>query len=623
MNDNRKRRKIDSIIIDDSDIVKFKEELSLHLLEEKDDGNDNDIDSNEERVIKQVSVWLRRTYSYDALCQLLTAKDIRENTLDVDTYWLLHMTCTLHFSDFIVAIDDDRLIEYIRNQMDPYLNSSEGSMITSIVASMVLFLFDITTSQNNENKHSNANIIQTNEMQFSLNPKLTIARCLHIIEEIAIRTSFSNMNEYSSSSKELHDAIKNTRNFKKLKSNFNRERSFEIDQSLLQPTYIEDDDFQKLVMTLKIISRDSNAAAVTEWQIRQICRFSSCILKSCNNYDTEALEDFELIIKDSIFATIDRELRSTSVSSLDFTFNTWLTESCKSSEITAISFILNKVIGINGNSNAINYETINGLIRLATTAASDGVAEDSSIQWLRSVCLIQHLAYITQNYDENSNSSKMELGLKLLSNWFDSVLGPISSGKQSETDLVNLHPLTGKSFGFACLAFCEIVEMVSEECLQIMCNAVRLRKAFNKDAADSFLQVGRTQLKAFLSLRKGANASDDAKTRSVEITEERIIQWCRTLDTTGQLPVAVIQQSNMIGVNGYKILLSCMKLLIADNPAIRENCNKIVKAMSTAKNPLCSIAEASEFIANESYESKLDIILATLSVPPAHKVHSK
>jgi len=93
--------------------------------------------------------------------------------------------------------------------------------------------------------------------------------------------------------------------------------------------------------------------------------------------------------------------------------------------------------------------------------------------------------------------------------------------------------------------------------------------------------------------------------------------------STGQLPVAVIQQSNMIGVNGYKILLSCMKLLIADNPAIRENCNKIVKAMSTAKNPLCSIAEASEFIANESYESKLDIILATLSVPPAHKVHSK
>ena len=623
MNDNRKRRKIDSIIIDDSDIVKFKEEISLYLLGEKDDGHDNDIDSNEERVIKQLSVWLRRTYSYDALCQLLTAEDIRENTLDVDTYWLLHMTCTLHFSDFIVAIDDDRLIEYIRNQMDPYLDSSEGSMITSIVASMVLFLFDITTSQNNENKHSNANFIQANEMQFSLNPKLSIARCLHIIEEIAIRTSFSNMNEYSSSSKELHDAIKNTRNLKKLKSNFNRERSFEVDQTLLQPTYIEDDDFQKLVMTLKIISRDSNATAVTEWQIRQICRFSSCILKSCNNYDTEALEDFELIIKDSIFATIDRELRSTSVSSLDFTFNTWLTESCKSSEITAISFILNKVIGINGNSNAINYETINGLIRLATTAASDGVAEDSSIQWLRSVCLIQHLAYITQNYDENSNSSKMEVGLKLLSNWFDSVLGPISSGKQSETDLVNLHPLTGKSFGFACLAFCEIVEMVSEECLQIMCNAVRLRKAFNKDAADSFLQVGRTQLKAFLSLRKGANASDDAKTRSVEITEERIIQWCRTLDTTGHLPVAVIQQSNMIGVNGYKILLSCMKLLIADNPAIRENCNKIVKAMSTAKNPLCSIAEASEFIANESYESKLDIILATLSVPPAHKVHSK
>jgi hypothetical protein len=45
--------------------------------------------------------------------------------------------------------------------------------------------------------------------------------------------------------------------------------------------------------------------------------------------------------------------------------------------------------------------------------------------------------------------------------------------------------------------------------------------------------------------------------------------------------------------------------------------------MSTAKTPLCSIAEASEFIANESYESKLDIILATLSVPPVHKVHSK
>ena len=620
MNDNRKRRKIDSIIMDDSDVVKFKEEITHYLLDEKNDINANDIDSNEERVIKQLSIWLRRTYSYDALCQLLTAEDIRENTLDVDMYWLLHMTCTLHFSDFIVAIDDDRLIEFIRNNMDSYLESSESGMITSILASMVLFLFDITTSQNNESKESNANLKVINESHFRLNPKLSIARCLHIIEEIAIRT---NMNEYSSSSKELHDAIKNTRILKKLKSNFNKERSFEIEQSLLQPTYIENNDFQKFVMILKIISRDSNGTAVIEWQIRQLCRFSSCILKNCNNFDNEALEDFELIIKDSIFATIDRELRSTSVSSLDFTFNTWLTESCKSSEITAISFILNKVIGIEDNANAVNYETINGLIRLATTAASDGVAEDSSIQWLRSVCLIQHLAYITQNYEENSNSNKMELGLKLLSNWFDSVLGPISNGKQSETDLVNLHPLTAKSFGFACLAFCEIVEMVSEECLQIMCNAVRLRKAFNKDAADSFLQIGRTQLKAFLSLRKGANASDDAKTRSVEITEERIIQWCRTLDTTGHLPVAVLQQSNMIGVNGYKILLSCMKLLIADNPAIRENCNKIVKAMSTSKNPLCSIAEASEFIADESYESKLDIILATLSVPPAHKLHSK
>jgi hypothetical protein len=489
---------------------------------------------------------------------------------------------------------------------------------------MILFLFHISITNTEDNENTN-----TNNEKFCLNPLLKSRRCLSILEEIAIRTNRSNVYEYSSSSKELHNAIKDTRNLKRHKAVLNNQPSFEIDQSPLQPTYIGSDDIQIFVMILKIISRDSNSTAVHEWQIRQLCRLSSCIFKSCDTFDTETVEDFEHMVNESIFATIDRELRSTTVSSLDFTFNTWLTESCKSNEITAISFVLNKlVIGIDGDTKLINYELINGLIRLATLAASDGVAEDSSMQWLRSVCLIQQIAYITQHIDQSSNPNKMELGLKLLSNWFDTVLGPSSKSgndnKQPEIETIEVHHLSGKSFGFACLAFCEIVDMVSEECLQIMCNAVRLRKALNKDAADSFLQVGRTQLKAFISLRKRGNPSDDVKSRSVEITEERVIQWCRTLDNTGQLPVAVLQQCNMIGVNGYKIVMSCMKLLIAENPLIRDNCNRIVKAMSTSKNPLCSSVEASEFIADEvTYEGKLDIVLATLSIPSVHKVHSK
>lgn len=617
-----KRKQIDNII-DDNDILIFKEELLLHLNGEGSHINDNnDIDSNEERVIKQLSFWLRKTYSYDVLRQLLTSKEIRE-TLDIDVYWLLHITCTLHFSDFIINIDDDKLVDFIRNSMELAFNSIDDMMITSIISSIILFLFDITVNhddQNNENRNRN----QINESKFSLNLSLKTTRCLQIIEEIAIKTANSNINEYSSSSKELLNAIKDTRNLKKRRADDN---SLHLDQSPLEPIYIGSDDFQKFVMTLKIIYRDSNAAAVAEWQTRQLCRLLSCILTSINNFDKEALEDFDYMIKKSIFSTIDRELRSTSVSSLDFTYNTWTTECCKSNEITAISFVLdNVVIEVDGTNKRINYEMINGLIRLATVAALDGVAEDSSMQWLRSVCLIQHLAYITQGYDDNS--SKMELGLKLLSNWFDTVLGPSGkpndSNKQQEPDPIELHPLSSKSFGFACLAFCEIVDMVSEECLQVMCNAVRLRKVLNKEAADSFLQVGRMQLKTFHSLRKSSSAGDEVNSRSLDITEERIIQWCRTLDSTGHLPVAVLQQCNMIGVNGYKIVLSCMKLLIADNPAIRDNCNRIVKAMSTSKTPLCSISEASDFVADEiTYEGKLDVILATLSIPSAHKVHGK
>jgi hypothetical protein len=259
---------------------------------------------------------------------------------------------------------------------------------------------------------------------------------------------------------------------------------------------------------------------------------------------------------------------------------------------------------------------------LATLAANDGVAEDSSIQWLRSVCLIQQIAIITQNFEDNSHSNKVDIGFKLLSNWFDIVLGPISNHfKQQEME--NIETITSKSFGFACLAFCEIVDIVSEECLQMMCNAVRSRKDLNKDAADSFLQVGRSQLKIFVALRKGNNDNTNSRV-GLEINEKKIIQWCRTLDSTGSLPIAVNNQCTMFGVNGHKALMSLLKLLIAENPAIRDSCNKIVIAMSNSKIPLCSNTEANEFIADEiTYEGKLDVILATLSIPVHCKVHGK
>lgn len=611
-----KRRKLD---FKDIDIIEFKNEL-LQYLHGKSYSYYGGIESDEgteaEKLIKNLCLWLRKTYSYEVLRQLFCLKEINE-VLSIDVYWFLHMAYTLHFSDYIVNIENDKLIKYIREAISEYIIVNDvDTMLTSISSSIILFLFDITINYSDENCE-NKKIIsnQIGSSQFSFNKLLDCNKCHQILEEIVINTNNSNIFEYSNSTKDLNDAIKNTRNLKKMKINSDNIKNFELDQSPLQPVYIGNIEFQIFIMVLKIIARSSNVTAVKEWWIRQLCRLSSCILKSSESFDCNLLDD----IHELLLLAINKELRSTSVSSLDFTFNTWLTESCKANETAGISLLLNKLLTITiDNRKVINYEMIERLIKLATSAASDGVAEDSSIQWLRSVCLIQQITLITQTFEDISHSNKVEIGFKLLSNWFDIVLGPNS--KQQELDIVE-HPINSKSFGFACLAFCEIVDVVSEECLQLMCNAVRSRKDLNKDAADSFLQVGRTQLKFFVALRKG-NSDNKISRAGIDITEDRVIQWCRTLDSTGNLPAAIHQQCKLIGLNGYKVLMISMKSLIADNPAIRDSCNKIVMAMSNPKNSLCSIAEAKEFVADEiTYEGKLDVVLATLSIPALCKVH--
>jgi hypothetical protein len=124
---------------------------------------------------------------------------------------------------------------------------------------------------------------------------------------------------------------------------------------------------------------------------------------------------------------------------------------------------------------------------------------------------------------------------------------------------------SSKHLSFVCLAFVEVVDMLSLSCLTYLCKAIKLRRNLNKDSIDTFLQVSRNRLRilenmknssfsSYLSISndKNKNNNNINAANKIDLSIERVKSWSCTLYRSGVLPIGIQQQCIVLGKNGYK-----------------------------------------------------------------------